>query len=280
VPPRHSQSLVELGLTSLEAEIYTFLLENSPATGYGIAKGIGKPAANTYKALESLHNKGAIIIEDSQTRLCRAVAVEELLDSFERRFDRLKDRAQAELKKLKSSPHDKRVYQIQTTDLVVSRYRKMLSDCKRVVMLDFFPFPLKELRNDIMAAAKRGVSITVKAYEPCDMAGVDIVVDPCAEAMLKKWPGQWANGIFDGEQYLLAFLSKNGRQVRQAVWSNNQYLGWIYFQGFVHELLVSELEAGLDNNLNVSKLKRIRNKYRKYLNLEATGFKDATTFFD
>ena len=87
------QPLVDLGLTKLEAEIYTYLLGNSPSTGYGIAKGIGKPAANTYKALESLHNKGAILIDDSETRLCRSVPPDELFDSIERRFTNTKARA-------------------------------------------------------------------------------------------------------------------------------------------------------------------------------------------
>lgn len=272
--------LVALGLTSLEAEIYCFLVENSPATGYGIAKGIGKPAANTYKALESLHAKGAIVIEDSETRLCRAVAADELLESFERHFVRLKRQAQTQLGRLSPSPSDKRVYQLQTSELVIARYRKMFAESKRVVMLDFFPFPLAELRGNIVSAAKRGVKITMKAYEPCKIPGVSVTVDPNAEAILKKWPGQWANGVFDGEQYLLAFLSKDGHQVRQAIWSNNQYLSWIYYQGFVHELLVSELEAALDKGADIAALKRIRSKYRKRANIKATGYKDSAIFFD
>jgi len=274
------QPLVQLGFTHLEAEIYAFLVENSPATGYGIAKGISKPTANTYKALESLSHKGAVVIDDDQTRFFRAVAVEELLDGFERQFDSVRNRALEELKKLKSSPRDERVYQLHTTHLVFSRYRKMLSECERVVMLDLFPVALRELRQDILAAAKRRVKITVKVYEPCQLKGVKVVMEENREAILKKWPGQWANGFFDGEQYLLAFLSKDGRQVRQAIWSNNQYLAWTYYQGFIHELMVSELVAGLKANLEIPELKRITRKYRKYLKLEATGYKDAASFFD
>ena len=56
--------LVEFGFTDLEAEIYLFLLGSSPTTGYRVAKGIRKPAANTYKALQTLATKGAILVED------------------------------------------------------------------------------------------------------------------------------------------------------------------------------------------------------------------------
>ena len=40
---KHIQSLVAMGLNVLEAEVYTHLLKESPLTGYGVAKAIGKP---------------------------------------------------------------------------------------------------------------------------------------------------------------------------------------------------------------------------------------------
>jgi sugar-specific transcriptional regulator TrmB len=51
-------TLMEFSFSGLEAEIYTFLLRDSPATGYRVAQALGKPVANTYKAIESLQNKG------------------------------------------------------------------------------------------------------------------------------------------------------------------------------------------------------------------------------
>ena len=82
----HIDSLRELGLTGLEAEAYAWLLTASPATGYGVAKGLGKPTANTYKALESLREKGAVVTDDDETRSYRAVPPPELLAALERRF--------------------------------------------------------------------------------------------------------------------------------------------------------------------------------------------------
>jgi len=67
------KALADLGFTNLEAEIYAFLLQESPATGYRIAQAIGKPAANTYKAIQSLEQKGAVIVEAGSSRMCRAI---------------------------------------------------------------------------------------------------------------------------------------------------------------------------------------------------------------
>ncbi|HVP06592.1 MAG TPA: helix-turn-helix domain-containing protein, partial [Candidatus Acidoferrum sp.] len=221
--------LIGLGLTNLEAEIYAFLLAHSPATGYGIAKGIAKPTANTYKALESLQSKGAIIIDDSQTRLCRAVPMEELFGIFQRKFDSFKSEARSELAKIERAPDDSRIYQLQSMDQVISRFRGMFAKARRKIVLDFFPLPAMELRRDILAASERGVSILMKLYLSMDLPGVETVVTNNGPQMVERWPGQWANGVFDGEEYLLAFLSRDGRQVHQAVWSNNQYLSWIYY---------------------------------------------------
>ncbi|MDO8629132.1 MAG: helix-turn-helix domain-containing protein, partial [Phycisphaerales bacterium] len=67
------QTLVPLGFTPLEGEVYAILVAESPATGYRVAQAIGKPVANTYKAIESLERKGAIVVDDGESRLCRAV---------------------------------------------------------------------------------------------------------------------------------------------------------------------------------------------------------------
>lgn len=55
------QGLTGLGFTQADAEVYVALLRESPATGYRIATVLGKATANTYKALRSLTDKGAVL---------------------------------------------------------------------------------------------------------------------------------------------------------------------------------------------------------------------------
>lgn len=58
-----AQYLTEFGFTGLEAEIYAFLLVEWPASGYRIAQAIKKPAANTYKAIETLDQRGQFLLK-------------------------------------------------------------------------------------------------------------------------------------------------------------------------------------------------------------------------
>ncbi len=265
------QPLVELGLTALEAGVYAFLLENSPATGYRIAKAIGKPTANTYKAILSLQAKGIILVEDSKTRLCRALPIDEFLNGLERRFFRIKQDAAKELAKLKPAPDDERLYHLQTPDQVYERFRHMLAKCREMALLDLFPEAVEQLKEDIENAASRDVRIAVKVYRPCEINGAETVCDPAGEKTVGRWPGLWANGVFDGSEHLIALLSRDGKLVHQAVYSANTYISWVYHSAFMHELLHGTLRSssGGGDKIDVSD-QYIR--LRSFMGEEAMGY--------
>jgi sugar-specific transcriptional regulator TrmB len=266
------KSLVELGLTALESEVYAYLVANSPASGYKVAKGIAKPAANVYKAIESLQAKGALLVEDSQTRMCRAVPAAELLAGLERRFKDLRTQAEVELGRLQASPSDQRVYQLQTTEQVMTRFGHVLAGCERVAMLDLFPLAVERLRPEIAEAARRGVAVTIKVYEPVQIPGVRVAVAPQAPSVLRKWPGQWANGVVDGREYLVAYLSADGATVNQAMWSCSPVLSMIYYQGFIRELAMDAIEAELGQTADVNAIRRIVTDLRASMAMKSAGY--------
>ena len=79
--------LREMRLSELEANVYIWLLENHRSTGYKIAMQIGKPVANTYKALKSLEKKGAVVSDDSSgTIYFDTIPIEEFLNKLEKEF--------------------------------------------------------------------------------------------------------------------------------------------------------------------------------------------------
>src|SRR5579863_6738164 len=140
-------SLAQLGFTNLEAEIYAFLVSESPATGYRIAQAIGKPAANTYKAIQTLERKGAVVVEDGASRQCRAVPVDELLGRISREFHTHRDHAARALRELGQPKADDRVYQIRSLDGVLQRLRQMLVEAKGVVLASIPAVILSQVRE-------------------------------------------------------------------------------------------------------------------------------------
>jgi len=253
--------LVGLGFTGLEAEVYAFLLQESPATGYRIAQGIGKPAANTYKAIESLEAKGAVLVEEAENRLCRAVPVEELLSRLERTFARKRERASQALTALKEPVGDDRIYQIRSREQVLERCRTMLSRGKVVALVDAFPDPLEELSPAIEAAARRGIVLGVKAYRAIAIPGVEVLVDAKGERTISSWPGQWINLVVDGHEHLISFLTPDGLGVNQAIWSGSAYLSWVYHSALASEITLAAIIQDLEKN---APIERIRERYRTY----------------
>ena len=78
------ESLKNLGLNQLEAEVYLHLLTNEQMTAYKVGKSINKPTANVYKAIDALANKGAVLIESNKSKYCKAVAPDEFLNHYKK----------------------------------------------------------------------------------------------------------------------------------------------------------------------------------------------------
>jgi len=235
------QALTKLGFTSLEAEIYAFLVQEPPVTGYRVAQALGKPAANVYKAIEALEAKGAVLIDQGANRVCRAVPTEELLSQLDHAFQQRRSQAAEVLAELRVAQQDDRVYQLRTREQVFERCRSMLARCKQLALFDLFPDPLEVLRPDIEAAAGRGVEITVKAFEPIEILGAEVVLNPRGADVVANYPGQWVILIIDGAELLIASLDANRKDIHQAIWSSSVTLSWIFHCSFAAELLMANL---------------------------------------
>ncbi len=223
-PPEAIQPLVDLGFTELEASVYLCLLQESPLTGYAVAKAIGKPTANTYRAMETLAHKGAVMFDDGERRLCRALGPSEVLGRLERDFAARKRRAQRAVSRLPRHRDDQRIYQLRTSSQVFDRARQMLGAARRIVMVDAFPAPLERLAEALVETAERGVLVCVHAYREAHMPAVEVRTSEIQHYALEAWPGAHLSVAADAEQHLYALLSHDLESVTQAVWSGSLYL--------------------------------------------------------
>lgn len=262
------QALIELGFTGLEAEVYTALLIESPMTGYRIAQAIGKPAANTYKAIESLEVKGAILVDDGASRMCRPVPPEELLARLGRAFVERKERASQALQQYREAPVDDRVYQMRSREQVFERVRQMLERCREIAILDVFPQPLAEILADVESAARRGCSVAVKVYAPADIPGVEVIGTLRGDEVMERWPGEWLNIVVDGQEHLLAFLDRDTKGVIQAIWSGSAYLSWVYQSAVSSELMLAAVEQRMERGVSADVL---RDEMERFAWLRATN---------
>jgi sugar-specific transcriptional regulator TrmB len=228
-------ALAALGFGEVEAAVYCELLQR-PATGYRLAQTIGKSPPNIYHALGSLHQKGAVLADDSDGRVYRAVAPAELLAGLERQFETRRDEALGALATIQTEAEDDRIYHLKTVDQVRTRARRMIADAREILLFDCFPAPFEALRADLRAAAGRGVRIAGIVYEETGETAFDTIRSPPRPGIIGRWPGDQLSIVADACEYLLALLSHDGRQVHHAVWSNGAYLSTLQ-----HNALASEI---------------------------------------
>lgn len=262
---------MEFGFTELESEVYVHLLQHAPATGYKIAKEIGRSNANTYKAIESLESKGAIIVNEGFNRICRAVPADELLGQMERRFSEQKDCAITNLSKLKAAPDDNRIYTLSTPDQVYERARRILQSCEQVALLELFPEPLAVLREDVEGTAARGVRVSVRIYEPAEIDGVNVIESPSEFETLKKTPVQMMTLFADGKQYLIAYLAPGGAAVHQAVWSASPFLATSYYTFVFSDFLFSSLLPSITSESSIEEVRAEYEKLKEYFDYPHGG---------
>jgi sugar-specific transcriptional regulator TrmB len=240
--PSNLLPLMKLGFTELEAEVYVYLLQNSPATGYRVASSLSRPTANTYKALERLIGKGAVVVAHGERRMCRAVKVNELLRSFNKRFKSNCEEVEGILAELETPDECDLVYRLQTADQIHERFRQLLRDTESVAVLDLFPGPAEKLKADIESAIRRNVRIVLKLYQPMDVPKASVVISTDS-GVLDRWPGVWANGVFDGKRHILSLTSRDLQHVHYAIWSTNPYVSWVYHSSLVQELVLAVMET-------------------------------------
>jgi len=231
-----TQALVELGLTGLEAEAYAALLREASATGYRVAQMLGKPVANTYKALESLGLKGAVIVDDGENRLFRAVPPVEFLAAVKQRFVEKHEQAAKALAKLAPPAADDRLYRLQSREQVMQRCRAMLARCEYVAVMDLFPPVVFELLSDLEVAAARGVEVVVKAYRDIAVDGARVIVRPRGYEIVDAIPGSLLSLNVDGREHLLAMLADDGDRVHQAIWTGSAIIAYVLYNGLVNEV--------------------------------------------
>jgi HTH-type transcriptional regulator, sugar sensing transcriptional regulator len=238
-----TDSLQQLGLTPMEALAYTYLVANPSATGYRVARGVGKPTANVYRALESLERKGAVIRDRSTAPLFRALAPQELLGQLEREFAQRKASAARELASLHAEKDDDRLYSLGTTAQVMDRARRLLTSARRIVLADVPGILAEKLAGEIEQARTRGTRVLV-------IAGGR--VDPLRLRM-----------VADGREALLADLSPDATRVRDALWTQSAVFAVTIHDALTTELFFLEVGRGVAEGLSVDEVEQAFERCRE-----------------
>lgn len=254
---RIADMLTGVGLTGVEAAAYLAVLREPGATAYRVSQLIGKPAPNTYKALDALKAKGAVVADDSRgSRTYIALPVREYINHQRLELDAREKEIEQALEDMPAETAEQGIYRLSTVEQVYERCRSMISAARSVVLLDAFPAPLAELEKTARAASRRGIKVFIKAYIPVKIAGCDVLAPTEPDMLLKIWNGDWLNLVVDSSESVQSFLMKDGAGVHAAAWCRNRYLSMLDYNGMSSEFLLTKVIALLREDSDVDTIRR------------------------
>ena len=265
------ENLNDLGFNFLESEVYLELLANEPMTAYRVAKQINKPTANVYKAIDSLSEKGAVLIEDNKKRKCKAVPPDELINHIEKSILSKTKNLKEQLKDIGKIYYDERSYAIESVPLVFEKFESMMNKCKKIAVIDIFPEPLKKVKDIIEKAIERGVEVYIQVYKSTEIKGANIAYTEVASEALKYWQSQQLNLMTDGEEHLLVLMNNSLSKVLQAKWSNNLYVSCMLLGGSLREQVIMNLMQKLDEPDFEKQAKEILRNQKFFYNSDIPG---------
>ncbi len=234
--------LMDLGFTNLEAMIYIALLKEPNITGYRVSKVIGKPVPNTYKALESLQNKGAIVTDQTQkSKAYTPLPITEYLDQLEQGFHQKRKKVEKALEKIGEPDIDYGIFKLDSLEQVITRTRTMIDGAQNTIFIDSFPSPFPQIRESLQRAISEGKLVWIRSYDSYELAGAEVFCLEDEQRYTELYPGTWHNIVVDSKQYLMCFLGKKREEVVEAFWTNNPYLGLTAFNSSVQEFQVIRL---------------------------------------
>lgn len=257
--PAAIAALADLGLTTLEGEVYQFLLAEPGSTGYRIAQALGKPVGNIYKAVESLESKGAVASsDDAGNRTSIAIPLEEWIRARRRVFDRACEAAIAALQQPAldaGAATDDALYRLNDRDQVLERARGMMAQARQFVIAIIAP-PLVGACADALHQASRRIPVALKCFDAVDIPGVRIVLDPRRLHALTEAPGAWLMLSADGRESLFALFDSDGATLHTAHWSRNPLLAWSHYSGLSSDLLLASVRGRLAEGASLATIEQ------------------------
>ena len=275
-----AQLLVDLGFNDLEAEVYLALLASKPVTAYAIARQIGRPTANTYKAIESLSRRGAVIVEDGDHRHCRAVPVGEFIRHLQESFAVKAQAVERTLSRVQLETQDERIYKLEAVGQLIERCRQMIVErAERIIAVDAFPKALEMIAPYLRRAAARSIQVHVLAYAPVAIEGAEVIVAPRGQEAAEHWNSQQLNVVIDGREALLALLDTGITRIHQAHWSNSRYLSCLIHAGITSEQTVHGVFELRGRGADTVAIDELLHRHRFFLNSDVPGQKELVSRF-
>lgn len=235
------RTLQQLDFTEYEAKAYLALLEQSPLTGYGVARLSGVPRSKVYEVLEGLIASGAVLASHGDPTQYGPLSPQELIALRRREAEASIRAAEAGLAHYASSSANRGViWDITGREEILQRVREVVGRAQRRVLLQVWAEDAPELQHALEAAAERDVEVIVIAYGDPNYPFARVFLhEPGAEHITREYGGRWVILSVDAAEIVAGIVSLE--EESRAAWSRHPGLVMPITEQIKHDLYLAEL---------------------------------------
>jgi HTH-type transcriptional regulator, sugar sensing transcriptional regulator len=259
-----SERLNHLGFTEYEAKAYLALLQQSPLTGYAISRVSGVPRSKIYEVLNSLVERGDVLISYGEPIQYAPKSPSDLLKTRSETFEKQLTEAANGLEEFmhQDTPNDL-IWDIRGRDEIFFRLREVIGRSKHQILVQIWEEDVIEIYSALEEAARLGNTITIMAYGNPDIPFAQVYPhEPGAVEIEEEYGGRWVIISIDGKEIVTGIVSL-GKESR-AAWSAHLGIVMPITEQIKHDLYISVMLNQHRDILEESygpSLKELRNKF-------------------
>jgi len=155
--------LSEMYFTKIEAQVYTYLLENPGQTVYEISKSIRVSRSSIYPVIDKLSSEGIVLLESGPKELFYAQEPHELISMLDLKHHQTIDKLKNNLSNIKQSPLKTPYFNINGFDAIIGKARTLLYEARQEVYMNT-DLPLSLFEDAFDFLNRKGVDVYVFSF--------------------------------------------------------------------------------------------------------------------
>ncbi len=158
-----SEGLQRFGLSDYQAKSYAALVAHGVADAETIASSANLPRTSVYKALDSLHDMGYVVVSEGRPKVFKPAEPLEIKSRLSRELDDTFGRLNTLSEALTEKGEPQLVYTINGQEKVLDKIGEIINrtDEKIIISSPNFSKILDEYRKELESAHQRAVDITI-----------------------------------------------------------------------------------------------------------------------
>jgi len=234
------ETLKNLDFTEYEAKAYLALLEESPLTGYAVAKNSGVPRSRIYEVLDSLALRGDILVSHGATPQYVPIPAKELIKNRRLKAEESFKSAEKSLKQFSHSAKNREnIWNITGHNEILDKVRDCILSAEHHIFLEIWLEDYKEIEAELKKASEKGVQITVIGYGKIESGFAEVYLHDLSDEITEEYAGRWVVISADNAEVVAGVVSL-GKDSR-AAWSMHQGLVMPITEVMIHDLYIAEI---------------------------------------